>query len=147
MAQALAIAGNVIKGGGTILSGFQQAKEAKSEAAQLDAASGQERASSQRDAMEQRRQATLVNSRALALAAASGGGASDPTVVNMMANTAGEGEYRALTSLYNGDQQARSYEAKAKGLRREGKNAKLQGIIQGVGTMLQGGSSMMERYG
>jgi hypothetical protein len=149
MAQALAVAGvagTLMKGAGTILSGYQQAKEDKSEANQLDAAAGQERASSQRQGMEEQRQSQLVQSRALALAAA-GGGASDPTVVNDIANIAGEGEYRSLTALYNGDQQARTYEAKATGLRKEAKNAKLSGWINGVGSILQSGSSMAQRYG
>jgi hypothetical protein len=48
----------------------------------------------------------LVASRALAVAAASGAGVSDPTMVRVIANARGEGAVRAATALYEG--QARS---------------------------------------
>lgn len=62
---------------------------------------------SQRTAAEQRRQANLVASRALAVAASSGGGASDPTVVRLISNARGEGVYRANVALYEGEAKAR----------------------------------------
>lgn len=147
MAEALAIGGKAVQGVGTILSANSQAKALRKQADQLDIQAGQERASSQRQSMEEQRQARLAMSRGLAVAAASGGGASDPTVVNALANLAGEGEFRALTALYNGDQQALSTEADATARRKEAKNVKRAGLIQGIGTLLQAGSTMQERYG
>src|SRR5688500_11497475 len=44
-------------------------------------------AASQRQALEERRQGDLVASRALAVAAASGAGVSDPTVIDIIART------------------------------------------------------------
>ena len=147
MAEALAIGGSVLKAGGTIFSSQAQAKSLKNEARQLDTKAGLERASSQREAMEERRKARLLQSRGQAVAAASGGGADDPTIVNLMADIAGEGEYRSLTALYEGNERAFGLEAEAKARRKEAKNAKIAGYIDAGSTLIGAGSSMAQRYG
>lgn len=144
---ALAVAGTAMSAGGTILGAKNEASALTSEADQLDAQAGVYRASSQREAMEQRRQATLTGSRALTLAAASGGGASDPTVMNILANISGEGEYRALTALYDGEEKARSNEFEAGTRRKEAKNTKTAGYIKAGSTILSAGATMADRYG
>jgi hypothetical protein len=146
MAQALAIAGTAVKGVGTILSSRAQAKQLKSEAAQLDAQALTEQASSQREAVEQRRNARFAQSRALALAAAGGTSASDGDIEKIISDIAGEGEYRALSALYSGDEQADSLKAQAKARRKEAKNVKTAGLISAAGTLLEGGSSIAGRY-
>ena len=147
MAQAMAIGGKVLKAGGSILGGFQADKVAKADAEQLRTQAGQERAASQREAMEERRQARLLASRGLAVAAASGGGADDPSVVNALADIEGEGEYRALTALYEGESEGRGLENQARARRAEGRNAKIAGLIGGAASLLDAGSSLKERYG
>lgn len=146
MSQVLAIGGKLVEGVGSIVGGNSQAKQLKSEAKQLERNAGLERATSQRQSIEERRQAELASSRALALAAASGGGADDPTVVNTIADIEGEGEYRALTALYNGDQSARGMEDEAAARRKEAKNIKRASIFKAVGSVLSAGSSLMDRY-
>lgn len=146
MAQAVMVAGAALKAGGTIFSSNAQAKGLKKEALQLDRQAGLERATSQRDAMEQQRQARLLESRALAVAAAGGGGADDPTVVNTIANIAGEGEYRALTALYNGEEQALGLEAEATARRKEAKNVKTAGMISAASSLFSSASSLSDRY-
>ncbi|MGH6629477.1 MAG: hypothetical protein ACREB3_07075, partial [Burkholderiales bacterium] len=76
---------------------------AQFEAWQAERQAGNAIAISQREALEQRRQADLVASRNLALAAASGGGASDPTIVRLLSNIAADGAYRAAVALYEGE--------------------------------------------
>lgn len=158
MAQAipigLALAGGALKAGGTIIGAKGEAKELRRQATQLDIKAGQERASAQRDAIEQHRQATLVTSRALAVAAASGAGADDPTVVNIMSRIEGEGEYRALTSLFSGETDARALEAEAAARRREAKNTKKAAKLSALGTIIGSASdvygaatSMKAKYG
>jgi hypothetical protein len=66
----------------------------------------EQRAASQRDAIDQRRQGNLVASRARALAAASGGGVNDPTVTGILGDIDTEAEYRALTARYRGESAA-----------------------------------------
>lgn len=136
LAGAAAIGGTLLDAGGTILGSRSQAKDLKRQANQFDDMAGNTRASSQRAAREERRQARLAASRGLAVAAASGGGASDPTVVNMMADLEGEGEYRALSAMYEGETQARQYEAEAKARRKEAKNVKRAGLLKAGSTIL-----------
>lgn len=150
MAQAIPIAlmaaSTAISAGGTILGSNAEAKQLRGESDQLIEMAGQDRASSQREAAEQRRQARLLQSRALAVGAATGG-ASDPTVVNILANLEGEGEYRALTALYEGEEAARSKEMQARARRREAKNTKRAGLINAGSQVLQAASTMYSRYG
>jgi hypothetical protein len=109
-------AGGIISGAGTILQfmgqmemgraarirGQQAAAMAEFNAWEAQRQAGIAISISQRQAAEERRQATLVASRALAVAAASGAGVSDPTMVRIIANARGEGAVRAATSLYEG---------------------------------------------
>jgi hypothetical protein len=143
---AIMAAGSLLNAGGTIIGANSEAKELRTQAAQLDAQAGTTRASSQRQAMEERRQARLVQSRQLALAAA-GGGADDPSVVNAMADVEGEGSYRAAAALYDGDTQAQGYEAQAAANRRGAKSVKTAGALKAAGTILSAGTSLFGKYG
>lgn len=120
----------------------QASKDAQ--ARQMDQQAGQERAASQRTAAEQLRQARLAQSRLQALAQ---GGGTDVGVVNLSKQIAGEGEYRALTALYEGEDRATGLEYGADVARVEGKNAKLAGTIGAFSSILSGGSSMYSKFG
>lgn len=150
MAQAipavLTVGGAALSAGGSIIAANSKAKELRREADQLDAQAGLDRASSQRQAMDERRSARLLQSTGLARAAASGGGADDPTVVNLLAGIEGEGEYRALTAMYEGEEEARGKEAQAAANRRGAKATKKAGLIGAAGTILSAGGSMFNRY-
>jgi hypothetical protein len=144
---ALLAAGTALSAGGSILGANSEAAALRSQAAQLDAQAGLERASSQRQAIDEKRQAKLAASRGLAIAAASGGGADDPSVVNALAGIEGEGEYRALTALYNGDQTALGMEDEAKAKRAGAKSVKTAGYLKAAGSILSSGASIYDRYG
>jgi hypothetical protein len=62
------------------------------EAQQMEMKAKEEPLPAQRDALAKRKEGAIVNSRAQALAAASGGGAGTdaPTIVKLMSDTAGE---------------------------------------------------------
>lgn len=79
----------------------------------MEIQAGQERAVAQRKAIAQRRQEGLVQSRAQALAAASGAGASDPTIISNDSLITREGELGVMTSLYQGEQSAQNLETGA----------------------------------
>lgn len=83
-----------------------QAEQARQQA-------GQERATSQRAAIERRRTAKLLESKALARAAASGAGAGDPTAEKILGDIGAEGEFRALAELFVGEDRARGLETQA----------------------------------
>lgn len=109
---------------------------------------------SQQQAAEERRQARHAASRALAVAAASGAGVSDPTMVRILADIRGLGAYRASVALYEGEAKARTlrldaaagrvagYDAEAEGASRDAGYA-LAGLGKGVG----GAMSLYARYG
>lgn len=128
------------------------------EARQLEQNALTEVAAAQRAGMEEERKAELAASRALALAAASGGGASDPTVSKIISDLAGEGSYRRAVELYEGEDRARQMRLGAVARRREGE-AGLQGglasqrayTISGQANALTGigriGTSLYQKYG
>lgn len=109
---------------------------------------------SQRQSLEEQRQATLVASRALAVASASGAGVSDPTMVRVIANARGEGAVRAATALYEGQAKARQLRAEAAMGRLSGEEAALSGRsneaaygIQAAGSVAREGLSLYSKYG
>lgn len=128
--------------------GTQQAAKAQQaglefQAKQSEQQAGQDRASAQRHAMEQRRQATLMQSRVQALA---GGGGADEGVLELTGDIAGEGEYNALASLYEGEESALGREMQSQGLRMEGKSARRAANWKSASTIMSTASSMYGAY-
>jgi hypothetical protein len=111
------------------LAGDRSAARMQFQAKEAEYQAGQVVAESQLAAAEQRRQADLVASRSLAVAAASGAGVSDPTVMNVIARTKGEGVYRASLALYEGVAKARSLRVQSAFDELAGDEASLQGRI------------------
>lgn len=141
------IAGTVLSAGAT-LAGGQAAEDAgKYQAAQYRRNASNARGSAQRAAIEERRNATLAESRARAVAAASGASASDKTSTDIMAGIAEEGEYRALSALYEGEEAARGMQDAAAAAEYEGEAAKRASRIGAAGTILSSGSSLLGKYG
>lgn len=134
---------------GQIKQGQDADKIAGYKASQLKQRAGQERAVSQRKASAQRRQAGLAQSRVLALAAASGAGASDKTVVDIMGGIFEQGELSAGYSLYEGEERARGSSMAADTATSEGKQAKRAGYIGATSTIMSGAGSaysMKDKY-
>ena len=125
---------------GTVASGVAANNNAKYEAQQMDMRAKEEVASSQRDAIAKRREGDLINSRAQALAAASGGGAGSdaPTIIKLMSQTTGESEYNAQTSMYGGQSRAAGLMDSAKGRRAQGKSTLLGSVFSGFGQAAKG---------
>lgn len=138
------LASTVLTTVGQIQQGQGANEAAQYQAAQLEQNAGQARASAQRDAIEERRQAALANSRLQALA---GGGGLDPTIVHLAQNIAGEGEYRALTALYGGEERARGMETSASARRFEGEQAQRASYFKAAGTIFGASPGLYERYG
>jgi len=127
---------------------------AQFEADQMDQAAGQSFAAGQQAALEQLRQTRLTQSRAIALAAAGGGGVSDVTVVNLLSRNAGEGAYRAALAVYQGAEQARKLRMAAAAKRYEGDLQFSAGQdkataynMQGFGNAFTQGVNLYTKYG
>ena len=154
VATGLQVAGSLMsaRGAGAVGRAEQEGKEY--EATQLEELAGQELASSQRGAQEQRRRSKIIASRALALAAAGGGGASDQTVSKILADIEVEGAYRASLELYRGEEEARRLRMGAGARRYEGGVARASGEaksraykLKAVGGLAGMGSSLYKKYG
>lgn len=73
---------------------------------------------------EERRDKEFMYSRALAVAAASGGGTGAAGIVNLLADINAEGEYRILSRLYTGQDEAAGLRFRAEAAIREGESAR-----------------------
>lgn len=136
------VVGGAISAAGTIAGGQaanaagQSAQNMENyKAAQETQAAQESRASSQRQALEVGRKTQLVQSQLQARAAASGGGAADPTILNLGGNIAGRGEYEALTDLYTGENRARGLQDQATG-----------DILTGQANAAEGSAKQMASY-
>lgn len=149
-AAAASIGGSIVSGLGQMQAGKAAKVGADFQAAQMRQQAGQERAASQRVAIEKRREATIAQSRAQAVAAASGGGATDKTVLDLTGGLAQQGEYNALSALFEGEESARGMELGATSAQMQGKQAKKAGMIGGMTTIASGigsaGLSLADKY-
>lgn len=136
----LAIAGSAASAVGTYAAGKAEKQNQDFMAAQEDMRAKEETAAAQRDAIAKRREGAIVNSRAQALAAASGAGAGmdAPSIVKIMADTAGEAEYNAGTVMYGGKSRAAGLRDSARGRRAAGKASLLGGTLGGFGQAASG---------
>ena len=100
---------------------------------------------------EKRKETDLLQSKLQARAAASGGGATDPGVVNLTGDIAQRGEYQALTEMYKGESKARGLVDAAMASQMQGAAALAEGeakkraaTMSAVGTILGGAGSMFK---
>lgn len=156
LAIPLMIAGTVMQAGSSIAAGNAEAAQYNYQARGARQEAVQARAVGQRQALEERRRGAYAISRARALAAASGAGATDPTAIDIMAGIRAEGEYNALIAMASAEDRARGLEANASLLRYQGDQAKQAGYIgaltagfKGTSSILSegGDSTLLERYG
>ena len=176
LSAAVPFIGPALQIGGTLLSASGQKKQAKAaqqtaesqaaaaqksaeySAVQHEYIAGQTRATSQREAAIQRHSAKILASRALAVAAASGAGATDPTVTNIIGDIISEGAYRSALAMYEGEEEAKQSEFAALTLRETGsytaaaRRAESASIgrasnLSMFGTLLSGGASFADKYG
>lgn len=158
----MALMGMAIQAGAAVGGGISAKRAADLEAQQLEVAGGQAQAAAQRQAHEELRKGRLLQSRALAVAAASGGGASDPTVLDIIGDIAAEGEYRSELALYEGADRAHAFNVKGEASRAEGRARRNAGYVQAASsvanyygkqevgkskTLMASGTSMFDKYG
>lgn len=132
----------------TALSQLQAGNQARDalnfQAQQLRTNAGHAQASAQRQAYDISRQSEVIASNALAHAAASGGGASDPSIVNLIARNAGESAYRQAVALYGGNDEARTLNMQADTKQFEGKQAMRNGVENAIATGYGARSTLMK---
>lgn len=132
--------GAILSASGSWMDGSYENERAKIISSQMRDQASNVRGASQRDAAEIRRQKRLALSRARAMAASQGGDTSDVGVQDAMADIERTGEYRALSALYNGGEQAAQLRNQAKAIEGQGKAARTRGFIRGASTIFAGAS-------
>lgn len=118
--------------------GKAEQEAAYDEAHQMEAKGKEEFAAAQRDAMAKRKEGNIANSRIQALAAASGGGADDPTVVKLMTGVTSEAEYNAQTDMYGGISRKEGLFTGARNRRKSGDASLLGSQYAATGQLLAG---------
>ena len=154
------VAGGALSAAGTLMGGNAAAQAGQSQkdaqyfkAAQEEQAAQESRAAAQRGSLDKARESRLLLSKLQANAAASGGGASDPTVLDLAGGIAGRGEYESLMEMYKGENRARGLEDQAIGSRLSGDAAKAEGeakrnasYMSAAGTIIGTGGSAYRTY-
>lgn len=133
---------------GTIQQGKSQQAALNYEAQMRDKKAAEERAASQRTSIEKRREGELAMSRGKAIAAASGAGVVNPSILDIYSETAQRSEYNAQTELYGGESRARGEMDQAALARAKGKAAMKGSILEGIGQGFSGIASVAgKKYG
>lgn len=154
------VAGGALSAAGTLMGGNAAAEAGASarqsqyfKAKQEEMAAQESRASAQRAALDKGRETTLLQSQLQARAAASGGGASDPGILDLAGDIAGRGEYEALTEMFRGENRARGLEDSATGSRMTGDAAAAEGrakrdasYFSAAGTLIGSAGSAYRTY-
>ena len=140
------VAGTLMSAVGARHEGIAAKQEAEFRAKQAEIQASQERASGQRAMIEELRQMRIKQSRGQAVAAASGAGALDVSVMDIMGDLETEGRYRAETALYESEERARELETGAVLSRYGGKQAKRAGDIRAIATLATGGAKAYSKY-
>jgi hypothetical protein len=127
--------------------GEQQKAQANFEANQMEQNANNAQASAEQKMIEQDKQTAYVESNLQAAAAGGGGSATDPTVVTNLKTIAGEGRFRAMTDMYEGNAQAQSLRTQAAATRAGGAMAADAGNINAFAKGVSGASSLFDKYG
>lgn len=143
---AATVGGTILQASSQMSAGRAAKKMGNLEKAEADKAAIQTNAVAQRKALEQRRRADIAGSRLQAVSAAQGG-ASDPTIVKLAQDIAGEGEYRALTELYEGEVDANTLTQRGNMAQYEGRVKNKTAQTNAYGTILSSAGSMYSKYG
>lgn len=127
----------------------RQSREANYEMAANEEAQGRDEfAAAQREALERRYEAKLVQSRQQAIASASGAGAGSdaPTIVQIMSKTAERAAYGEETSRYGGLSRRDRLYASARNRRRSGDADQSGSFYRAAGTVAGGIGRVGELY-
>jgi hypothetical protein len=144
----MAVVGGMQQSSAIKAAGKAQLAEAQYRAAQGRQIAGQERASGQRQYIEDKRKGRLAQSRAIALSAAGGGTTGD--VSDIIGDLGSESEYSALTSLFEANDRASQLESGADLALFEGRNAYSAAKTNAKTAMFEGlskaGGTLFSKY-
>jgi hypothetical protein len=146
IAPVLGAVGSLVGAIGAMSSANNQAAALEAQAKERERVAAQERANAQRVAVEKQREEKLIQSTLQARAAASGGGAQDPTVVRLASGIAQEGNYQTRGAIYEGESKAAVLEGQAAIDRMEARSARTAGMFSAFGSVIGGLSSFANSW-
>lgn len=134
----LQLAGYATSAGGQIWSGLNAEDIGEARARQLRERANRRRGVAQREAQHERDMGDRVVSRAVVDIVAQGGTADDANSVRMLADLEAEKEYRAMSILAVGFDEAEGMDAEADASEAEGEARKIAGFIGAASTVMSG---------
>jgi len=138
-------AGGMASAVGSYAEGQQARKAAKFEAQQLEAQGTAAYAKGTREAALERRKAAILTSNTRAAQAGSGA-AFDEGAVETLGDIGAEGEYNALSALFEGESQQAGLKAQAAARRWEGKQQQSTAMRKTLSTIISGASKGFKAY-
>ncbi|KPL29028.1 MAG: hypothetical protein AMJ72_00275 [Acidithiobacillales bacterium SM1_46] len=122
----------VVAGAGQAYKAYQTKKLKDQEAKGYREAATRRMAAATREAGEEERNRKRIHSRAIAVSAASGAGVDDPSIVALLGDLNAEGEYRVMSRLWAGQNDAEGLQFRAEAAEREGKTAIKIGVVNTI---------------
>jgi hypothetical protein len=148
VAEALPAIGTALSVGGTVVGGIAAKNEGEFAAKQAKRQATEERAIASREAEDQRLKTALVLSKQKAGAAASGAGVLNPTILDIMGDTAQAGDYAARSIVAGGANRSAGLMDQAAAAKYRGNSAFAGAMLEGLGEAATGTYKMKKsRYG
>ena len=142
LAPIVGLIGTAVSAYGTIAGANAQASGLEYQASVARTKARQEEAIGQRQQMETDRKTRLTQSRLQATSSASGGSASDPTVVDLAGDIAGRGKYMGGLQMWQANQNAWDFDTKAQALSASADATRSGGKLSAFSTILGGAASL-----
>lgn len=132
---------------GTLAGGASADQAAKMEQIQYYQAANAAAASSEREAQNIQLQGKLIESRQQAVAAASGAGATDPTVLSIQGETARRTMYDTLSKIWEGQTERQNLRYAGDTARFQGSQQLMASGLSAIGSLAGAGKTLFDRYG
>lgn len=143
----MSIASGVVGAMGTIAAGKAQVAAARAERAQLAQIAAEKQAVATRESQDKGRETKMLLSRGQAVAAASGGGATDPTVMELAGGIAQYGNVQSRELTRQGQEEARMLNYKGLVGVKMAKAQQKVAMLGAIGQVVGGFTSAFQNYG
>ena len=127
----MAVVAAIVAGGAQAIKAYKLKKGHEAQAAEYREAKNRRMGATTREMAEERRKQKFIQSRAIAVAAASGAG-TDAGMVKLLADLNAEGEYRVMSVLWQGQNDAEGLIHQAEAQEQAADDALIMGVINTV---------------
>jgi hypothetical protein len=142
----MAVVAAIVSGGAQAIKAYKQMKGHEAQAEAYRQAKNRRMGATTREMSEERRKQAFIHSRAVAVAAASGAG-TDAGMVKLLADLNAEGEYRVMSVLWQGQNDAEGLIHQAEAEEQAADDALIMGVINTVASAFSTYSSAGGSFG